>query len=86
MVGKCCNNACSAPRHRNQGKTFRVDIDLANAAGQSKRKTFYLWLCSACASQMNPEVAVKGDSVQVRLARIHPILIPVPPRASAAVN
>lgn len=68
MLGKCANGLCSALHSKGDGKLFRLDIEIANAAGEAQLKTVYLWLCSSCARQMSPNVSVAGDRVLVRLA------------------
>ena len=65
---KCANNSCSAVCHRDEGKLFRLDINLANATGKNQCKTLYVWLCARCAGEMNPKVKVAGDTVTVLLA------------------
>ncbi len=65
---RCANSSCSAICHGDDGKLFRLDIVLGNAAGKNERKTVYVWLCSHCARRMNPKVAVAGDTVTVLLA------------------
>ena len=70
MVGRCANDLCATPRKQSEGKTFRVDVDLANAAGQSELKTAYLWLCPRCAATLVPRIEVAGHSVKVRLSKI----------------
>ena len=69
-ASKCANSSCSAVCHHDEGKLFRLDINVGNLAGDSQCKTIYVWLCSRCASQLNPEVKVAGDTVTVRLAAI----------------
>jgi hypothetical protein len=70
MVGKCANPSCSASRQNEEGKLFRVDIDLGNATGGHQCKTTYLWLCAACAQSLRPKVEVVGNTVTVLLAAI----------------
>lgn len=69
MVGKCANLRCPTPRHHNEGKLFRLDIDLGSMAGDDERKTEYIWLCACCAQVMHPKVEVSGDTVRVRLSK-----------------
>ena len=38
MVTKCANIWCFAPRHNQEGKLFRLDIDLGSETGGSERK------------------------------------------------
>ena len=64
MVGKCANKCCLTPRHPNEGKVFRLDIDLGNKAGGSEHKTAYIWLCASCAKKMHPKVQVIGNTIQ----------------------
>ncbi len=68
QINKCANSSCSAVCDHDEGKFFRLDIDLGNIAGQSQRKTLYLWLCARCAQEMNPKVEVIGDTVTILLA------------------
>lgn len=73
MVGKCANSWCSATRHHgHEGKLFRVDIDLGNAAGEHQQKTAYVWLCAKCAEELVPRIEVAGASVVVRLSKNGP--------------
>lgn len=69
MAAKCANRWCPATRHHDEGKLFRLDLDLGSKAGRSERKTEYLWLCPACAQHMHPRVEVRGNTVTVRLSR-----------------
>jgi hypothetical protein len=70
MLGKCANRLCSSLRTGDEGKLFRLDIDIANTAGENQCKTAYVWLCDPCARQMSPRVEVAGDTVLVRLGAI----------------
>jgi hypothetical protein len=69
MLQRCANRFCSAPRHYGQGTIFRVDLDLANAAGEKELKKTFLWLCPRCSQVMSPTVEVTGNTVKVRLTR-----------------
>jgi len=69
MVAKCANNWCLTPQRYGQGKLFRLDIDLVNKAGESERKTEYVWLCADCAQRLHPKVEVAGDTITLRLTR-----------------
>jgi hypothetical protein len=73
MVTKCANSRYFATRHDQEGKLFRLDIDLGSKAGEDQRKTEYIWLCSRCAQEMHPEVEVNGDTVTVRLLKNAPM-------------
>lgn len=68
VVAKCANPVCSAPHAANDGRLFRLDLDIGNSAGEIQRKTMYIWLCSRCARQMSPKVTVKRNSVLIGLA------------------
>jgi hypothetical protein len=68
VVNKCANNSCSALHAENEGSLFRLDIDIGNTAGETKRETTYLWLCASCSQQMSPKVTVVGDTIRVGLA------------------
>ena len=70
MLGKCANRWCSSLRTGDEGQLFRLDIDIANTAGENQRKTAYVWLCDPCARQMSPRIEVAGDTVLVRLGAI----------------
>ena len=69
MAARCANGLCSAPRDQHEGKLFRVDIDLGNAAGETQKKTAYVWLCARCAQELIPKIEVAGDTITVRLAK-----------------
>jgi hypothetical protein len=85
MFGRCANPACSTSRHPDQGKLFRLDVEIGNTAGMTKIKTAYVWLCDGCARRMNPRIEVAGNTVRVLLAAL-----PKPPSLrssySASVN
>jgi hypothetical protein len=66
--GKCVNSACSAIRGPNEGKLFRIDIDIGSNSGGDERKTEYIWLCGRCARTLNPKIEVAGNVLTVRLA------------------
>ena len=68
MSGKCVNRACSAIRGPNEGKLFRIDIDIGSNSGGNERKTEYIWLCGHCARTMNPKIEVAGNVLTVRLS------------------
>lgn len=69
MSGKCVNSACSASfRGPDEGKLFRIDIDIGSNSGGDERKTEYIWLCGRCARTMNPKIEVAGNVLTVRLA------------------
>jgi hypothetical protein len=76
MVGKCANSWCPTPRHprhRHEGKLFRLDINLGTMAGGDERRTEYIWLCDRCAREMHPKVEVNGDTIKVLLSRNDPM-------------
>jgi hypothetical protein len=68
MYGKCVNSACSAIRGPDEGKLFRIDIDIGSNSGGDERKTEYIWLCGRCARTLNPKIEVTGNVLTVRLA------------------
>lgn len=71
MSGKCVNNACSAHFHGpNEGKLFRIDIEIGSNSGGDERKIEYIWLCGRCARTMNPKIEVAGNVLTVRLLAI----------------
>jgi hypothetical protein len=69
MVAKCANNWCLTLQRQDQGKLFRLDIDLGDKSGATERKTEYLWLCGHCAQIMHPKVEVAGDTITLRLTK-----------------
>jgi hypothetical protein len=76
MVETCANHCCAAVRRSNQGKLFRLDIDLGSRSGEDEQMTEYIWLCASCAKLMHPKVEVTAESVILRLARND--VMPVP--------
>ena len=86
MAAKFENRFCATSRQRNEGKLFRLDIDLGNKAGGNERKTEYIWLCDCCAHKMHPKVEVTGDTVTVRLSRNDPSLLAFAPACAARVH
>lgn len=69
MSSKCVNRACSASFHSSdEGKLFRIDIDIGSNSGGKERKTEYIWLCGRCARTMNPKIEVAGNVLTVRLS------------------
>ncbi len=82
-IQKCANSSCPAVFHGDEGKLFRLDINLGNIAGQSQRRTVYLWLCAQCAREMDPKVEVIGDRVTILLASTR--RVPVQREASLPV-
>jgi hypothetical protein len=74
VSAKCANPLCSVPRHQDEGKLFRIDIEIghttSNDQTKTKTKTTFVWLCDRCARRMNPKVQVAGDTVRVLLAAI----------------
>jgi hypothetical protein len=85
MATKCANPSCSACYHRDEGKLFRLDFEIASTAGATQHKTAFVWLCSRCAQQMNPRVEVTKDTVRVLLAAVQSTM-PKRPTGSALVN
>lgn len=75
MASKCTNPCCTATRHRNEGKLFRLDLDLGSITGADEHKTEYMWLCAGCAERMHPRVEVSGNTIKVRLS----LNAPIPP-------
>jgi hypothetical protein len=73
MAGKCANQYCFTPRHPDEGKMFRLDIDLGNKAGGSEHKTAYIWLCARCAESMHPRVRVTGNTITLLLSKNEPM-------------
>jgi hypothetical protein len=71
MCSKCANAACTASYHCDEGKLFRLDLDIANAAGLTEHKTAYIWLCSECARKMEPRAEIGLKAVRVLLAAVH---------------
>jgi hypothetical protein len=70
MFGRCANPVCSCSRHPEQGKLFRLDVEIGNSAGATKIRTVYVWLCDRCALRMNPRIEVAGHTVRVLLAAL----------------
>jgi hypothetical protein len=77
MAESCANNWCTTVRRRNEGKLFRLDIDLGSLSGRDERKTEYVWLCASCAQVMHPKVVVTGDTVTLRLTKNEPMRPPL---------
>ncbi len=69
VIAKCANKSCSALHEQDEGRLFRLDIDVGNAAGETQMKTVYVWLCASCARRMSPKVLVEGDTVRLALTR-----------------
>lgn len=76
MDAKCANSWCLTPKHQEQGKLFRLDINIGDKAGKSERKTEYVWLCGHCAQIMHPKVEVAGDTITLRLTKNDVSLVP----------
>jgi hypothetical protein len=70
---KCVNRCCSATRHHDEGKLFRLDLDLGSRSGDGEHMTEYIWLCADCAQRMHPTVEVGADKVTVRLSANPPL-------------
>lgn len=75
MAVQCVNQYCAATRHHNEGKLFRLDLDLGSKTGGSERRTEYIWLCPDCALRMHPRVEVNGNTVRVRLSENGPLTL-----------
>ena len=73
MAGKCANRCCLTPRRPDEGKMFRLDIELGNKAGGNERKTAYIWLCARCAQRMHPRVQVTGSTITLLLSMNEPM-------------
>jgi hypothetical protein len=67
MAMKCANRCCPAIRQGDEGKLYRLDLELGSKAGGTECKTDYLWLCDECAQRIHPRIDVCGDTVTVRL-------------------
>jgi hypothetical protein len=68
ISSKCVNSACSASfRGPDEGKLFRIDIDIGSNSGSEERKTEYIWLCGRCARTLNPTINVAGNVLTVKL-------------------
>jgi hypothetical protein len=72
MAIRCANSRCSTTRRRQEGKLFRLDLELGSLAGEDEHKTEYLWLCPRCAQLMYPRVEVKGDTIRILLSKYTP--------------
>jgi hypothetical protein len=75
MVGKCANSWCPTTRSHDEGKLFRLDIDLGSKSGKNECKTEYIWLCDRCARVMHPKLEVAGNTVTLRLTKNGPIAV-----------
>ena len=80
MIGNCANRSCTTLRRPNQGKLFRLDIDLGSLSGTDEHLTEYIWLCRTCAQVMHPAVEVTRDSVVLRITKN----VPMMPRESVS--
>ena len=74
MIENCANRSCTTLRRSNQGKLFRLDIDLGSFSGADEHLTEYVWLCRACAQVMHPAVEVTRDTVILRLTKNDPMI------------
>ena len=72
MVHKCANSWCPTAHREDEGKMFRLDIDLEDKFGGSERKTEYVWLCNSCAQLMHPKVVVSGNAIKLMLTKNDP--------------
>jgi hypothetical protein len=70
MDTKCANRFCSSRRVLEEGKLYRIDLDIADLAGPGKYETFFVWLCDDCALAMVPRLEIAQHCVQVRLGPI----------------
>jgi hypothetical protein len=71
MFSKCVNNSCSASsRDHDEGKLFRIDINIGSDSSGDECRTEYFWLCSRCALTMNPKIEISGNVLTVRLLAI----------------
>ncbi len=77
MCSKCANAACSASYRSYEGKLFRFDLVIDNAAGRTEQKTAYIWLCSACARKMEPRIKIGLNVVRILLAAVHGAQLPL---------
>jgi hypothetical protein len=75
MAVKCVNSFCNANRHHDEGKLFRLDLDIGSRSGEGERRTEYIWLCPDCAERMHPRVEVNGNNVTVRLSKNLPMAL-----------
>jgi hypothetical protein len=73
MAVKCVNRYCAATRQHDEGKLFRLDLDLGSKTGNGEHMTEYIWLCADCAQRMHPRVEVTGDKITVRLTENSPL-------------
>jgi hypothetical protein len=73
MSVQCVNSFCNATRHHDEGKLFRLDLDIGSNSGEDERRIEYLWLCPDCAMRMHPRVEVNGNNVTVRLSKNLPL-------------
>ena len=86
MVSKCANKCCLSPRHPNEGKVFRLDIELGNKSGGNERKTAYIWLCASCAQKLHPKVQVIGNTITLLLSKNDPMRVANIDAAAERVN
>lgn len=66
MSGKCANQLCTNSSRQN-GKQYRLDINIGSQSGKSQMKTEFIWLCEECAARMYPRVEVVGNTIRVLL-------------------
>lgn len=74
MSARCANPSCTGSCPSDEGKLFRLDLEIASIAGATQHKIVFLWLCGNCARRMNPRVEVAEDTVRVLLAAAPPAL------------
>jgi len=78
MVTRCENPSCTGSCPSDEGKLFRLDLEIASMAGATQHHIVFLWLCANCACRMNPRVEVVGDTVRVLLAAAPPAALGKP--------
>jgi len=80
---RCANHDCTATRRNDEGKLFRLDLEVGSVTGESEHHVEYLWLCPKCSLTLQPKVRVCGDSVQLRLTQNCLTSPRIPPQAAA---
>jgi hypothetical protein len=86
MGMRCANHCCNAVRQSDEGKLYRLDLELGSLRGEDEHRTEYLWLCSECASYLRLRVQAHGDSVQVRLSARDSAPPRIPPQIDRAAG
>lgn len=77
---RCANRRCSAVRRSNEGKLYRLDLEIASLRGGDEHRMEFLWLCEDCATHLRPRVQQRGDSVQILLSAHQPAPPRIPPQ------